>query len=51
MSFWKDKKVIITGGAGFLGSYMGRNYKMDSMEIFLSPSPKWRIMIWLKKSI
>jgi len=22
MSFWEDKRVIVTGGAGFLGSYV-----------------------------
>ena len=22
MNFWQDKRVIVTGGAGFLGSYV-----------------------------
>jgi len=22
MNFWEDKRVIVTGGAGFLGSYV-----------------------------
>ena len=24
MSFWKDKKVLVTGGAGFIGSYLSQ---------------------------
>ncbi|MFH0774308.1 MAG: GDP-L-fucose synthase [bacterium] len=27
MSFWKDKRVIVTGGAGFLGSYITEKLK------------------------
>ena len=36
MSFWNDKKVIVTGGAGFLGSYIiERLKKLSPKQIFV----------------
>ncbi|MEK9149303.1 MAG: GDP-L-fucose synthase [Candidatus Desantisbacteria bacterium] len=36
MSFWKDKRVIVTGGAGFLGSYIiERLRERECREIFI----------------
>ena len=35
MSFWKGKKVIITGGAGFLGSYISEKLHQKKAEVFI----------------
>ena len=39
MSFWEDKRVIVTGGAGFLGSYVVEKLKERGCKtnIFLHP--------------
>lgn len=35
MSFWKNKRVIVTGGAGFLGSFVVERLKANQADIFV----------------
>jgi len=37
MSFWKDKRVIVTGGAGFLGSYILEKLKQRGCNNIFVP--------------
>ncbi len=37
-NFWKNKKVLVTGGAGFLGSHLTRKLKDLSAEVFVPRS-------------
>ena len=37
MSFWKDKRVIVTGGAGFLGSYVVEKLKERGCDNIFVP--------------
>ena len=32
MSFWNDQMLLITGGAGFLGSYIVENFKIRKIS-------------------
>jgi GDP-L-fucose synthase len=38
MSFWKDRKVVVTGGAGFLGTPLVRMLKSNKASVFIPRS-------------
>ena len=40
MSFWEDKRVIVTGGAGFLGSYVVKKLKERGCKNIFIPRSK-----------
>ena len=33
MSFWKNKKILITGGAGFIGSHLANNLIAEGAKV------------------
>jgi GDP-L-fucose synthase len=35
MEFWKDKKVLVTGGAGFLGTYVVEKLQQKKAKVFI----------------
>jgi len=40
MSFWKDKRVVVTGGAGFLGSYVVEKLRERGCREIFAPRSK-----------
>jgi len=40
MDFWEDKRVIVTGGAGFLGSYVVEKLKERGCKNIFIPRSK-----------
>ena len=38
MSFWKNKKVLVTGGAGFIGSYLTEHLLAEGANVTVADS-------------
>ncbi len=44
LSFWSSKKVIVTGGAGFLGSHLTAKLKAAGAEVFVPHHEKYDLV-------
>ena len=38
MNFWKNKKVLVTGGAGFIGSYLSEFLVAEGADLTITDS-------------
>ena len=50
MNFWQDKRVIVTGGAGFLGSYVVEKLKERGCKNIFVPLSKDYDLVKEKKN-
>ena len=49
MSFWKNKQILLTGGAGFLGSHVVSELKahgVDPVDIYIPRSKDTDLRVW-----
>lgn len=44
MAFWKDKSVVVTGGAGFLGSHIAEILEAEGARVFIPRKRDFNLM-------